>query len=108
MDYARRRNVEVHISTQVNVSNSRAVRYDARLADVMVLARELNMDQVAAIHRCIEQEGITGPHGELVRIEMFCHGALCMAISGKCYLSLHQAGASANRGACRQVCRYRQ
>ncbi|MBQ4366828.1 MAG: U32 family peptidase [Muribaculaceae bacterium] len=105
MDYARRHNVEVHISTQVNVSNSRAVRYYARLADVMVLARELNMDQVAAIHRCIEQEGITGPHGELVRIEMFCHGALCMAISGKCYLSLHQAGASANRGACRQVCR---
>lgn len=105
MDYARRRNVEVHISTQVNVSNSRAVKYYARLADVMVLARELNMDQVAAIHRCIEQEGITGPHGELVRIEMFCHGALCMAISGKCYLSLHQAGASANRGACRQVCR---
>ncbi|HAP49843.1 MAG TPA: collagenase-like protease, partial [Porphyromonadaceae bacterium] len=105
IDYARRQGVEVHISTQVNVSNSEAVRHYARYADVMVLARELCMDQVAAIHRTIERDDITGPGGKQVRIEMFCHGALCMAVSGKCYLSLHQTGASANRGACRQICR---
>lgn len=105
INYARRIGVEVHISTQVNVSNSEAVRYYAQYADVMVLARELNMDQVAAIHRQIINDDIRGPHGEPVRIEMFCHGALCMAVSGKCYLSLHESGRSANRGECRQICR---
>ena len=103
--YARSIGVEVHISTQVNVSNSEAVRYYARMADVMVLARELNMDQVRAISETIERDNITGPNGAPVRLEMFCHGALCMAVSGKCYLSLHEAGTSANRGACRQICR---
>lgn len=103
--YARSRGVEVHISTQVNVTNTEAVRFYAQWADVMVLARELNLDQVAEIHRNIEAEGITGPKGEKVRIEMFCHGALCMAVSGKCYLSLHQLNSSANRGSCTQICR---
>ena len=103
--YARSIGVEVHISTQVNVSNSEAMRHYAQWADVMVLARELNLSQVAAIHRVIERDGVCGPHGAPVRIEMFCHGALCMAVSGKCYLSLHETGASANRGACRQICR---
>ena len=103
--YASQVGVEVHISTQVNVSNIEAVRFYAQWATVMVLARELNMEQVARIATAIEQEHITGPTGEPVRIEMFCHGALCMAVSGKCYLSLHQTGASANRGACRQICR---
>lgn len=103
--YARSIGVEVHISTQVNVSNSEAMRHYAQWADVMVLARELNMSQVAAIHKVIERDGVCGPHGRPVRIEMFCHGALCMAVSGKCYLSLHETGASANRGACRQICR---
>lgn len=103
--YARSIGVEVHISTQVNVSNSEAMRHYAQWADVMVLARELNMSQVAAIHKVIERDGVCGPHGWPVRIEMFCHGALCMAVSGKCYLSLHETGASANRGACRQICR---
>ncbi len=97
--------VEVHISTQVNVSNSEAVKYYSRFADVMVLARELNLDQVNKINQTILNEDIRGPHGRHVRIEMFCHGALCMAVSGKCYLSLHETGASANRGACRQICR---
>ncbi len=103
--YARQIGVEVHISTQVNVSNSEALRHYAQWADVVVLARELNMQQVGAIHDRIASEGITGPKGEPVRIEMFCHGALCMAVSGKCYMSLHQAGSSANRGACHQICR---
>ncbi|MDD6474849.1 MAG: U32 family peptidase [Sodaliphilus pleomorphus] len=103
--YARQVGVEVHISTQVNVSNSEAVRFYSQWADVMVLARELNLDQVKKIHDTIERDNVRGPHGEPVRIEMFCHGALCMAISGKCYMSLHQTGASANRGACRQMCR---
>lgn len=103
--YARSIGVEVHISTQVNVSNSEAVRHYAQWADVMVMARELNLDQVGHITQVIERDHITGPHGQPVRIEMFCHGALCMAVSGKCYLSLHEAGASANRGACRQICR---
>lgn len=103
--YASQVGVEVHISTQVNVSNIEAVRFYAQWATVMVLARELNMEQVARIATAIEQEHITGPTGKPVRIEMFCHGALCMAVSGKCYLSLHQTGASANRGACRQICR---
>lgn len=103
--YARQVGVEVHISTQVNVSNSEAVRFYSQWADVMVLARELNLDQVKTIHDTIERDDVRGPHGERVRIEMFCHGALCMAISGKCYMSLHQTGSSANRGACRQMCR---
>ena len=103
--YARSIGVEVHISTQVNVSNTEAVRYYASMADVMVMARELSLEQVYHIHEAIVRDGITGPAGRLVRIEMFCHGALCMAVSGKCYLSLHETGASANRGACRQICR---
>ena len=103
--YARSIDVEVHISTQVNVSNSEAVRFYSQYADVMVLAREVDLEQVAHIHDTIVRDDIRGPHGEPVRIEMFCHGALCMAVSGKCYLSLHETGASANRGACRQICR---
>ena len=103
--YARSVGVEVHISTQVNVSNSEAVKFYSQFADVMVLARELNLDQVGRIYRTINDENICGPHGNRIRIEMFCHGALCMAVSGKCYLSLHETGASANRGACRQICR---
>ena len=103
--YAREIGQEVHISTQVNVSNIEAVKFYARFADVMVLARELNMDQVAEIHRAIEAEDIRGPHGDRVRLEMFCHGALCMAVSGKCYMSLHEMNSSANRGACNQICR---
>ncbi len=103
--YARSIGVEVHISTQCNISNTEAVRFYARYADVVVLARELNMEQVSAIHRAIVEENICGPSGEQVRIEMFCHGALCMAVSGKCYLSLHQMNSSANRGACTQICR---
>ena len=103
--YARSIGVEVHISTQLNITNIEAVRFYAQYADVVVLARELNLEQVYQIHKAIEEQDIRGPHGELVRIEMFCHGALCMAVSGKCYLSLHETGASANRGACRQICR---
>ena len=103
--YARSIGVEVHISTQVNVSNSEAVKFYAQYADVMVMARELNLDQVKNIHNRIVNDDLRGPHGELVRIEMFCHGALCMAISGKCYLSLQETNSSANRGACRQICR---
>ncbi|MBQ3633993.1 MAG: U32 family peptidase [Bacteroidales bacterium] len=105
IEYARSIGVEVHISTQCNVSNTEAVRYYSKYADVVVLARELNMGQVKAISANIEREKICGPSGELVRIEMFAHGALCMAVSGKCYLSLDNLGASANRGACLQVCR---
>jgi putative protease len=97
--------MEVHLSTQLNISNSEALKFYARFADVVVLARELNMEQVEEIHRVIVEENICGPKGELIRIEMFCHGALCMAVSGKCYLSLHQLGRSANRGQCMQVCR---
>ncbi len=103
--YARQVGVEVHISTQVNVTNIEAVKFYAQWADVMVLARELNMDQVREIHEAIVRDDIRGPHGELVRLEMFCHGALCMAVSGKCYLSLHEMNSSANRGACTQICR---
>ena len=103
--YARSVGVEVHISTQVNVANSEAVKFYAQYADVMVLARELNLDQVGKISQAINDGDICGPNGKRVRIEMFCHGALCMAVSGKCYLSLHETGASANRGACRQICR---
>lgn len=101
----RRHDVEIHISTQCNITNIEAVRFYANVADVMVLARELNLDQVRAIYDTIEAEDIRGPHGQRVRLEMFCHGALCMAVSGKCYLSLHQMNSSANRGACTQICR---
>ncbi len=103
--YARSIGVEVHISTQVNVTNTEAVRFYSQWADVMVLARELNMEQVAGITRNIAEQDIRGPQGERVRIEMFCHGALCMAVSGKCYMSLHEMNSSANRGACNQICR---
>ena len=103
--YARSRGVEVHISTQCNVSNIEALRFYAQWADVVVLARELSLDQVRAISDAIRDLDIRGPRGELVRIEMFCHGALCMAVSGKCYLSLHEMNSSANRGACTQICR---
>ena len=103
--YARSIGQEVHISTQVNITNFEAVKFYSQFADVMVLARELNMDQVAEIHRQILDSGITGPAGRPVRLEMFCHGALCMAVSGKCYLSLHEMNSSANRGACNQICR---
>ena len=105
MDYCNRIGQEVHLSTQLNISNVEALRFYARFADVVVLARELNLEQVKEIHRHIVDEHICGPGGQPVRIEMFCHGALCMAVSGKCYLSLHELGASANRGACMQVCR---
>lgn len=105
ISYARSRGVEVHISTQCNISNIEAVRFYATYADVVVLARELSMEQVKAIHDAIVAEDIRGPKSELVKIEMFCHGALCMAVSGKCYLSLHEMNSSANRGACTQICR---
>ncbi|HNW90948.1 MAG TPA: peptidase U32 family protein [Bacteroidales bacterium] len=97
--------IPVHISTQCNITNIDAVRFYAKFADVMVTARELHLKQVAAIVRQIEKEQIKGPSGELVRIEVFAHGALCMAVSGKCYLSLHDNNHSANRGACFQLCR---
>ena len=103
--YAREIGQEVHISTQVNVSNIEAVKFYAQFADVMVLARELNMEQVTEISRAIEAGDIRGPHGDRIRLEMFCHGALCMAVSGKCYMSLHEMNSSANRGACNQICR---
>ncbi|MDE7397011.1 MAG: U32 family peptidase, partial [Muribaculum sp.] len=102
--YAASRGVEVHISTQANITNIEAVRFYAQWADVVVLARELNLDQVAAISKAITEQDIRGPKGGLVKIEMFCHGALCMAVSGKCYLSLHELNSSANRGACTQIC----
>ena len=105
IQYARSIGLEVHLSTQLSISNVEALRFYAQFADVVVLARELRLDQVKAIHDAVEQEGIFGPSGKPVRIEMFVHGALCMAISGKCYLSLQTLGASANRGACMQVCR---
>jgi putative protease len=105
ISYCRKIGLEVHISTQLNVSNVEALRFYAQFADVVVLARELNLGQVKHIHEAILREHITGPSGKLVRIEMFAHGALCMAISGKCYLSLQTYGASANRGACYQICR---
>lgn len=105
IEYARRQGVEIHISTQCNISNAESVRFWSRYADVVVLARELSLEQVAAISKYIADNDIRGPRGELVKIEMFAHGALCMSISGKCYLSLHETGCSANRGACRQLCR---
>lgn len=103
--YARLLGIEVHISTQLSISNSEALRFYARFADVIVLARELNLSQVKEIKAIIDRDHICGPSGRLVEIEMFAHGALCMAISGKCYLSLHEYGASANRGSCYQLCR---
>ena len=103
--YARRVGMEVHISTQCNISNAEAVKFYAQWADVVVLARELSLEQIAHISREIEANEIVGPKGEPVRIEMFAHGALCMSISGKCYLSEHEEHCSANRGACRQICR---
>lgn len=103
--YARSVGVEVHISTQLSVSNTATVRFLSQYADVVVLARELSLERVRAIRDAIEAGDIRGPRGELVKIEMFCHGALCMAVSGKCYLSLHQMNSSANRGACTQICR---
>jgi len=105
IQYAREQNVEVHISTQLNISNIEAVRFFARFADVMVLARELTLVQVKQIYTAIHEQNITGPSGDLVKIEMFVHGALCMSISGKCYLSLHEQNASANKGECMQTCR---
>ena len=105
LQYANEVGVEVHLSTQLNISNTEALKFYAQFADVVVLARELNMDQVASIYRDIVEQDIRGPKGELIRIEMFCHGALCMAVSGKCYLSLNNYAASANRGACVQICR---
>lgn len=105
LQYARSIGVEVHLSTQLNIANTEALKFYAQYADVVVLARELNMEQVASIYKDIIEQDIRGPHGELIRIEMFCHGALCMAVSGKCYLSLNNYAASANRGACVQICR---
>ena len=103
--YAYHVGVEVHISTQCNISNSEAVKFFSQWADVVVLARELSLEQIAEVHRAIVEQDIRGPKGELVEIEMFAHGALCMSISGKCYLSEHETACSANRGACRQICR---
>ena len=105
MQYCRRVGQEVHLSTQLNISNIEALKFYAQFADVVVLARELNMEQVAEIFRQVEEEHVCGPSGEQIRIEMFCHGALCMAVSGKCYMSLDAANRSANRGECIQVCR---
>lgn len=105
ISYAREIGVEVHISTQLNVSNYQSLKFYAQFADVVVLARELNMTQVKGIYKQIVDNNLRGPYGELVKIEMFVHGALCMAISGKCYMSLHENNSSANRGACQQTCR---
>lgn len=103
--YAYQVGVEVHISTQCNISNSEAVKFYSQWADVVVLARELSLEQIAMVHKAIVEQDIRGPKGELVKIEMFAHGALCMSISGRCYLSEHETACSANRGACRQICR---
>lgn len=103
--YANSVGVEVHLSTQLNISNVESLKFYAQFADVVVLARELNMEQVTEIYQAIIKNDIRGKNGELIRIEMFCHGALCMAVSGKCYLSLHEKNVSANRGACNQICR---
>ena len=105
MTYCRQVGVEVHLSTQLNISNIEALKFYAQFADVVVLARELNMTQVAEIYCQIVEQQVCGPSGNLIRIEMFCHGALCMAVSGKCYLSLNNAARSANRGECMQLCR---
>lgn len=103
--YARSIGVEVHLSTQLNITNTESLKFYAQFADVVVLARELNLEQVAAIHEDIVEQQIKGPGGNLIQIEMFAHGALCMAVSGKCYLSLHEKDLSANRGQCNQICR---
>ena len=103
--YAYHAGVEVHISTQCNISNSEAAKFYSQWADVVVLARELSLEQIAMVHKAIVEQDIRGPKGELLKIEMFSHGALCMSISGKCYLSEHETACSANRGACRQICR---
>ena len=105
MTYCNRIGQEGHLSTQLNISNIEALKFYAQFADVVVLARELNLDQVTEIYRQIEEQHICGPSGQQIRIEMFCHGALCMAISGKCYMSLDNTGRSANRGECMQICR---
>ena len=105
LTYCRQTGMEVHLSTQLNISNTQALKFYANYADVVVLARELNLSQVREIHRFIEENNVCGPSGNRIRIEMFCHGALCMAVSGKCYLSLDNLGRSANRGECMQVCR---
>ncbi|MDZ7606190.1 MAG: peptidase U32 family protein [Cyclobacteriaceae bacterium] len=105
MNLARKHNMPLHLSTQANISNIESVKFFAQFADVLVLARELSLEQVQHICESIRQQSITGPSGDLVQIEIFVHGALCMAVSGKCYLSLHQTNTSANRGACRQICR---
>jgi len=105
INYAYAAGIEVHLSTQLNITNTEALKFYAQWADVVVLARELNLDQVARIHKSIVDQNITGPGGKLIKIEMFVHGALCMAISGKCYLSLHENNKSANRGECYQTCR---
>jgi len=105
INYASLAGIEIHLSTQLNISNIEALKFYARWADVVVLARELNLDQVGYIFRSISEQNITGPNGDLIKIEMFVHGALCMAISGKCYLSLHENNKSANRGECYQTCR---
>lgn len=105
MQYCRKRSMEVHLSTQLNISNVEALKFYSQFADVSVLARELNMAQVSHIHDEITRQNICGPNGKPIRIEMFCHGALCMAVSGKCYMSLHAANRSANRGECVQICR---
>ena len=104
--YARSKGLEVHISTQLSISNSETVKFYSQWADTVVLARELSIEQVRGVYDKIERENICGPNGEKVKIEMFAHGALCMSVSGKCYLSLHATGCSANRGACRQICRH--
>ena len=105
MTYCNRIGLEVHLSTQLNISNIEALKFYAQFADVVMLARELRLEQVAEIYRQINEQDIRGPRGERIRIEMFCHGALCMAVSGKCYMSLHDANRSANRGECIQICR---
>ena len=105
MMYCNKMGMEVHLSTQLNISNIEALRFYAQFADVVVLARELNMEQVADIYRQVCEDHVCGPSGQLIRIEMFCHGALCMAISGKCYMSLDASNRSANRGECIQICR---
>jgi putative protease len=107
MEYARALDLPVHLSTQLNISNVESLSFYSRYADVVVLARELNLDQIRHITSSISERDISGPSGNLVRIELFCHGALCMSISGKCYLSLHAMDQSANRGACMQLCRRR-
>lgn len=104
--YARSKGLEVHISTQLSISNSETVKFYSQWADTVVLARELSIEQVKGVYERIERENICGPNGERVKIEMFAHGALCMSVSGKCFLSLHATGCSANRGACRQICRH--